>query len=230
MILVLLLVVVLAAALAVTSMSRLRGFVSKHAMSGHSHWCPLTHEETHQWVSTKRAAIDTDEEQLPLIKAYVVLKENTAGLRTMQESIKASSNPTCPNHYGHHLEWEELNALVAPSKDDMAQVTQWLKHASVKHWEVMASCSWVRIATSAKALEALVKCHIRAFTPHKDLTKSERIIIQWCEEEVYKILCHLDHIVDFMTPIVGMLHPHLPIDCVEANQMLLHKPHTVSKK
>jgi tripeptidyl-peptidase-1 len=203
-----LLLVVLAALAVASASSGLRGFVSKRAASGRSHWRPLTPEETRQWVSTKRAAVDADEEQLPLIKAYVALKENAAGLRTVQESIEASSDPARPDRYGRHLEWEELNALVAPSEDDVAQVTQWLERAGVEHWEVMASRSWVRIAASAEALEALVKCRVRAYTPRKDSTKPERIVIQRCEEEVYEIPRHLDHIVDFVTPIVGFPRPN----------------------
>lgn len=183
----LILVLVVAVALAGAS-TGLRGFVSKRGTTGRAHWRLLT---------TQEASGN--------IKAFVALKENQQGLHKVKESVEAASDPANPN-YGRHLSWEELNALVAPSEAEVEAVVQWLQSAGVEKYEVMASRSWIRFTASPAALEALVQCRIRAYTPKKE-SKKERVIIHRCEEDIYEIPRHLEHIVDFVTPIVGFPRP-----------------------
>jgi subtilase family serine protease len=192
----LVLLLVVAVALASASGGSPRGFVSKRATTGRSHWRPLSEDETRAWANKRNAG------EQPLIKAYIALKENEEGLQKVQQSVEATSNPAHP-HYGRHLSWDELNALVAPRDADVEAVVAWLQGAGVTKYEVMASRSWVRFAGSADALEALVNCRVRAYTPRKESAKKERIVIQRCEGEAYEIPRHLDHIIDFVTPIVG---------------------------
>jgi hypothetical protein len=201
-ILVALLVAVLAAVVVSASSSGagLRGFVNgRQATSGRAHWRPLTSAEL-----DAHRAIDGEQ---PLIKAFVALKENAAGLRAVEAAVEAASDPTRADTYGRHLEWDELNALVAPTDADVEQVKTWLERAGVERFEVLASGSWVRIEASADALHALVKCRVRSYTPR--LRQNKKVVIQRCEEEVYEIPRHLDHIVEFVTPIVGTPPPAL---------------------
>jgi hypothetical protein len=181
----------------------LRGFVNgRRATSGRAHWRPLTPAE----LDAHRVS-DSAFEQ-PLIKAFVALKENSAGLRAVEAAVEAASDPTRADTYGRHLEWDELNALVAPTDTDVEQVKLWLERAGVERFEVLASGSWVRIEASADALHALVKCRLRSYTPRlRHDSTSKKVVIQRCEEEVYHIPHHLDHIVEFVSPIVGTLLP-----------------------
>jgi tripeptidyl-peptidase-1 len=213
------LLLVVAIALASASGSP-RGFVTKRATTGRSHWRNLSEDETRAWANKRNAG------EQPLIKAYVALKENQEGLRKVQESVEASSNPAHPR-YGRHLSWEEVNALVAPRYADVEAVVAWLQDAGVTKYEVMASRSWVRFAGSADALEALVNCRVRPYTPRKDSAKKERIIIQRCEEEVYEIPRHLDHIIDFVTPIVGFPRPGAKAQYLRHSDVPLDQPNVV---
>jgi tripeptidyl-peptidase-1 len=201
----------------------------RQATSGRAHWRPLTSAEL-----DAHRAIDGEQ---PLIKAFVALKENAAGLRAVEAAVEAASDPTRADTYGRHLEWDELNALVAPTDADVEQVKTWLEQAGVERFEVLASGSWVRIEASADALHALVKCRVRSYTPR--LRQNKKVVIQRCEEEVYEIPRHLDHIVEFVTPIVGFPRPNgkkvqyrahsgAPLDQPNVTPALLRKIYNIS--
>jgi hypothetical protein len=94
----------------------------------------------------------------------VALKENQDGLCSVQELVEASSD-LCSKTYSHHLSWDTINNLVAPSQADMAKVVQWLKQVGVEKWEVMPTSSWIHINASTDVLKLMVKC-CRGHTLH----------------------------------------------------------------
>lgn len=176
----------------------LRGFVHQWASGTgdqHSLWRQLSKDESHAWANKSS-----------MIKAFIALQENQEGLKKVKEAIEAASDLTNATSYGCHLSWDNLTTLVAPSDTKVDAVVQWLKAAGMEKYEVMASCR-VSFAALADALETLVKCCVCAYMPCAMHSSLKHVLIHWCEEDVYRIPCHLEHIVDFVTPLVGVW-PH----------------------
>lgn len=188
---------VLLVVVAMASATR-RGFSDQQPSRNRGHWLPLANDHPNNKLHSSK----------PLIKAWVALKQNEMGLRAVQKNVETASDPYHPA-YGRHLSWAQVNALVAPRSDDVAQVVEWLEWAGAKEVEVMTSRSWVRFTASAEAIMALVKCRVQAYSPLQASTQQREeptssVIIHRCEEEAYEIPRHLDHVVDFVTPLVGM--------------------------
>lgn len=112
----------------------------------------------------------------------------------LEKHLYDVSNPD-HNSYGQHLSKEEVEALVAPHKDSLDAVDEWLSGFGFKEKDLIRSPAkdWIKItvpvSTAEKLLDTVMLPDISNYTACTDLLLFERPIMSgnipaaicWCE-------------------------------------------------
>ena len=144
------------------------------------------------WASKRAAPKDT------LIKAQIGLKQSN--IAWLQEKLLDISNPDNPN-YGKWLKKEEVNALTAPSAENIAAVKSWLAANGITEVN-QASPDWIDFTVPVSKMESLLGAKYELFHHATDGTVPRTL--------KYSVPKHLHSVIDMVTPTTAFYNKVSP--------------------
>jgi len=146
--------------------------------------------------------------QTEMRELFVALKERN--LDDVERIALEISDPDSST-YSQHLSFDELQTMTRPLDHEVKKVTTWLDSQGISH-EITPAGHYIKVRATVAQIERLLNCKLRTYTHERS---PARPIIR--SETPYRVPKHLDHIVDFVTPLHGF--PKSPAGARASSQL-----------